>query len=189
MSSTAAIGPAGRRPRPLLVAALGVAVAALALVWTRYDPLVAGGPTSCPPGAATAPLDDAGPERVCGLSNRDAGAFSFGVSVRNDGLVAVRVADVALRGEIEGVVTVDGPVMSPAPGGRTPAVVPFETFRLPPGDERLVGVSVSLPACAEARRARVVTFTHLPLRTRLFGVPRDTRVPLDPAVRLIVERC
>jgi hypothetical protein len=35
----------------------------------------------------------------------------------------------------------------------------------------------------------VLLFREIPLRTTLFGLPRDSSVTIEPAVRVIVERC
>ena len=135
------------------------------------------------------PGDDA---VVCAVANRDTTRAEFSTTAYNGGLLPVRVTEVGLRGEIQGVVTVDEVLMGPENNQRGDVdadLVPFEPFRLRPGDERLVWVRATLPSCEEARRDRVLLFRDVPLRASVLGLPRNSSAPLDPPVRMIVERC
>jgi hypothetical protein len=129
---------------------------------------------------------------VCTVANRDTTSVEFSTAAHNGGLLPVRVTEVALRGDIQGVVTIDEVLMWPGNNRRGDVdadLVPFEPFRLGPGDDRLLWVRASVPPCEDAPRDRVVLFRDVPLRTSVLGLPRDSRAPLDPPVRVIVERC
>lgn len=184
-----------RRPHPVLAGTLAVVVLLLVVAWIVYDPVEAGDVSVCPPNSSEVPADEAGEDAedtVCSVSNLDTRSIEFAASAYNAGLVPVRVTEVGLRGEIQGVFTVDEVLMWPENDQRGDVdadLVPFEAFRLPPGDERLVWVRASVPDCADAPRDRVLLFRELPLRTTLLGLPRDSGVPLGPAIRVIVERC
>jgi hypothetical protein len=185
-----------RRPRPVLLGMLGLIVLVLVVAWIRYDPIERGGAGSCPEASQEMPVGD--PEHpgddavVCAVANRDTTTAEFSTTAYNSGLLPVRVTEVALRGEVQGVVTIDEVLMWPENNQRGDVdadLVPFEPFRLRPGDERLVWVRASLPSCEDAGRDRVLLFRHLPLRASVLGLPRDSEAPLEPPVRVIVERC
>ena len=185
-----------RNPRPVLVGVAAVAALVLALAWIGYDPVETGDVAVCPPTAREVPagdLEDPGAAGVvCAISNRDTTTVEFAASAYNGGLLPVRITDVGLRGEIQQVFFVDEILMWPGNNQREDVdsdLVPFEPFRLAPGDERLVWVRASVPACEDAARDRVLLFRELPLRTGVFGLPRDSQITLDPPVRVIVERC
>jgi hypothetical protein len=185
-----------RRPRPVLLGLLAVVVLLLVVAWIRYDPMERGGAGSCPEGSREMPVGDPAEPGddavVCAIGNRDSTTAEFSTTAYNSGLLPVRVTDVALRDEIQGVLTVDEILMWPENNQRGDVdadLVPFEPFRLGPGDERLVWVRATLPECEQAPRDRVLLFRDLPLRASVLGLPRDSDVPFDPPVRLIVERC
>jgi hypothetical protein len=184
-----------RRPRPVLLGLLGFTVLVLAILWIRYDPVERGDVGTCPPGSQEVPIgepDDPDEAVVCAVSNLDTTTVEFSTSAYNSGLLPVRMREVVLGPEIQGVLTVDEVLMWPANNRRGDVeadLVPFEAFRLPPGDERLIWVRATIPACEDAARSRVLLFRSVPLRMTVFGLPRDTHVPLDPPVRVIVERC
>jgi hypothetical protein len=183
-----------RRPRPVLLAFLGLLALVLVVAWIRYDPVQRGGAGTCPDASQEMPVgDDPGDDAVvCAVTNRDATTVEFSTTAYNGGLLPARVTEVALRGDVEGVLEFEDVLMWPANNQRGDVdadLVPFEPFLLGPGDERLVWVSAALPSCEEATRDRVVLFREVPLRTTVLGLPRDSHVSLDPPVRVIVERC
>jgi hypothetical protein len=183
-----------RRPHPLLFGLLGLVVLLLVIAWIRYDPVERGSVSACPEGSQEVPVgqtsgDDA---LVCAVSNRDTTAVGFGTAAYNGGLVPVRVTGVRLQEAVQGVFQVEDILTWPRNDQRGDVdadLVPFEPFRLAPGEERMLWVEASLPSCEEAPRERVLLFRELPLRTSVLGLPRDSAVAIEPAVRVIVEGC
>jgi hypothetical protein len=188
-----------RRPHPVILGVLSLAVLLLLILWIRYDPIERGTVGACPEGSHEVPAGGAPDEDmpdedtlVCAVSNRDTTTVELATSAYNGGLVPVRVTDVRLPEEIQGVFEVEDVLMWPRNNQRGDVdtdLVPFEPFRLAPGDERMLWVQGALPACEAAPSDRVLLFRVLPVRTSVLGLPRDSEVPLDPAVRVIVERC
>ena len=183
-----------RRPRPLLLGLAGLVVLTLVIVWIRYDPVERGGAGTCPEGSQEVPVGDevGGEAVVCAVSNRDTTTVSFSTSAYNGGLVPVRVSAVTLRSDVEGLLDVEEILTWPENNHRGEVdadLVPFEPFRLGAGDERLLWVQAAVPSCETAPRERVLLFREVPLRTSVLGLPRDSHVPLDPPVRVIIERC
>lgn len=187
-----------RRPRPLLLGTVAVVALAAIIAWTRYDPVVGGSTGWCPDGSVLVADDGAAAATseasatVCTVASTDHESVAFATTVRNDGLLPVWVRSTRLRGEIEGVLRVDGVRMAARNDVRDPTsreLVPFRAFRLGPGEERLVEVTGTLIPCEETASARAATFRFLPLRTTLLWLPRDSQAPFDPPVRLIAEPC
>jgi hypothetical protein len=184
-----------RSARPLLVGVLAVLLVALAVWWIRYDPVVTGTPVACPSGSVEVDAGDVGaddPGTVCAVTNRDATLIAVHAPVRNGGVVPVRIRDVRLRGEVAMVMVVEKVSMWPtndASPTQAEPLVPFAPFGLGPGEERLLELTASLPACEEVTTGRVATLRQLPLRSSVLGLPRDSHVALDPPMRLLVEPC
>lgn len=180
-----------RSTHPLAFGLLAVAILGLVLAWMRYDPIT-GGPTACPAGSTTAPLDfaDFDDERqACTIANTTATRVEFGTAARNTGFLPFSVTEVRLDHLDAGAFAVEGVLMEAEGGETREEAVPFEPFSLGPGDERMLWVTGSMHDCGEARRQRAYTFHHLPLRTRLLGLPRDSEATMDTPVRLVVEVC
>lgn len=189
-----------KRPHPLRRALIAVVVVLAVVVWIRYDPLTAADQgTDCPPVATTIPaarFGDADAEQfadrraICVVRNVDATQATITVAVRNDGPVGVDLTGARLS-SVPGVFGVDrmavGPVGDGEDAGELEAL--NGSAALPGDSTRLVAVTVSLPACGQVDRGRVVTLAELPLRASVLGLPRDVDVTLDPVVRLQTEAC
>lgn len=124
------------------------------------------------------------------VTGRQRRTIRFGGPVRNDGPLGVRVTAVRIPEDERGILTVTGvdvtaPDAAPPPG---PALG-LRPFRLAGGDLRSVWVSAEIAACEEVTRPVALAFEHLPLRVRVFGLPRDAAVPLPAALYVVAEPC
>lgn len=191
--------PRSRTPHPLRRALIAVAVIALVVAWMRYDPLAPTDvATECPPSATSIPAARFGsadaeqfPDRtgLCVVRNVDTTRATIITRVRNDGPVGVELTGARLS-NVPGVFDIQQVAVGPADaaGERRPTAIDGSA-PVPGGATRRVAVTVSLPACAEVDRARVVTLSQLPLRATVLGLPRDVDVRLDPVLRLQAETC
>jgi hypothetical protein len=179
----------------MLIGLAAVLALALLLAWTRYDPVEGGDVTWCPQTStllpAARPTEGEESGVVCTVVNTEAGAVAFAATVRNSGNLPVIVREVRMRGEIAGVFRVEAVRMGMRndPAVTSHELVPFEAFRLGPGQQRLVEVRGTLTPCEDVSSARVATVRVLPVRISVFGLPHDSEAALDPPVRLIAEGC
>lgn len=192
--------PRPKAPRPLRTIVIAVAVLALVVAWMRYEPLEdAGASFACPAESQeirASRFSDADAEQfpnrtaVCVVRNVDTTRATFVAAVRNDGWMAARLTGLRLSG-VPDIFDVEGVGLAPSEAPLDPEEAePLEgSARLPGDSTRVVTVTVTLPACGQVERARVVTLSELPLRARVLGLPRDVDVRLDPVLRLQAELC
>lgn len=186
-----------RRPRPLLVGLSSAVLLAVLLAWMRYDPVEGGDVSWCPQPSTLLAAGDIDPVTgeqgaACTVVNTEATSVAFAATVRNAGFLPVVVREARMRGEIQGVLRVEGVRMAARNGAEVASsreLVTFAPFRLRPGDQRLVEVHGTLPACEEVSRARVATLPAIPVRISVFGLPHDSSAGLVPPVQLIAEPC
>lgn len=192
-------GPHGspRRPRPLLIGLVSAVLLAVLLAWMRYDPVEGGDVSWCPQSSTLLTAGEIDPVTgelgaACSVVNTDASSVAFAATVRNTGFLPVVVREARMRGEIQGVLRVEAIRMAlrnDTEVANSRELVPFAPFRLGPGEQRLVEVRGALPSCEEVSGARVATFSGIPLRISVLGLPHDSSAALVPPVRLIAEPC
>lgn len=135
------------------------------------------GETVCPDGSRMGRLDERGASRACTIDNTEQREVEFGAVIRNPGRLPITVTDLPLEPLDRVGFTPDGIVEGAPP------------FRLGPDEEHRVVLRGRLPACETRTSGGATTFTSLPVRISVLGVGRGSRVPLEPAVRLVSAPC
>lgn len=156
---------------------VGFLAAAALIVLVTTNSVEAVGPTRCPDGSVQGRFAEDDSRRVCTIANTQTRDVVFGVSITNTGRLGVDITDVPL-------VPLD--VVGFTPDRVVEGVPPF---RLEPGEQRIVLISGSLPACEQRTSGGATTFGQLLVRVRTLGIARDQHVELDPAVRFFNEPC
>lgn len=170
----------GRHPavRRALGALAAVIVASLAggIAWVaRMEPLVHGDYFSC----GLSHVENRG--RACVLRYEHGEETIWAFVLRNDGPVAVTVAGVPYE---EGHLLDQQEVLLWPENGpavfelRQPPLVPFATFTLRPGEERLVAVRARFDNCERYDPGTGETLAAVGVRFRVFGLSRHASVGL-----------
>lgn len=169
----------------LVVVALFLVAGGLLVAVTTVD-VVRGSLSVCPEGSFDDQLEVDG-RQVCTFTNLNGTEATFGTSIYNDGPLPITVSEVPMEPlDLVGFTPTEVHV---AAAGDDRRLEEFESFRLGPGEERLVQVVGELPACEDREEGGATTFTDLALRVRVLGIPQDAAVPIEPAVRLVSEPC
>lgn len=191
--------PRPKAPHPLRTTLIALAVLGLAVLWARYAPLEAGPPTTCPPDAeeigtgqlTMTDMEEFGDRSgLCLIRNVNTTRTTITTVIRNDGPIGARLTGARLSG-VADLFDVEAIAVGRSQAPLDPEQAePLEgSVLVPRHSERVVTMTVSLPPCDQVERPRVATFSELPLRARVLGLPRDVDLPLDPVLRMQSEAC
>jgi len=162
-----------RRPRNVAIALVLVIMLALliaGIAWaSNYQPLRAGSYGMHPDGHV-------GPAGEFVAPFRDGRGFQYGVSVKNTGRFAVRILD--LPRNTNSAFHLRPFTMRITAHGMTGRVIPFRSFTLRPGQERLVLLRGSFARCRRHIAGMNTGIGALPVRERSLFWTHTVLVPL-----------
>ena len=184
--------------RRLVFGALAVVVVAVVAWWTigaaTYDDLARGSTAWAGTDAKVVTSDDVDRHEVVRKPLRAGKITQFGVSVRNAGSRTVTITGVGDQakdyvGRTDYQLTPAGVAMSRDEYPRD-QLLPFKAFKLDPGKERYLVLSVRMPACAHFGPGSELGIDNFEVRYRVLAFHHTQRLPLlDPIQVVRGKRC
>jgi hypothetical protein len=179
--------------RPWLITGLILLAVVVVTSALFYAPLEVGEVSECPEGSeAVAPEEtDDGPVEdtmLCLIQHEAGRVIVFGLAVRNGGPLPITVTGLEFDTAVREILEVDA-VRTGTTEGRTEDRVALEPFGLAPGQQHIIEVEATLRPCDSLRGGRLVTLTHLPVRTRFAMVSKTAHVPLTSQLGVLLGSC
>jgi hypothetical protein len=179
--------------RPWLIAVVVLVATVLAATLFFYAPLEVGAAARCPEDSERVPPEETedGPVEdgeLCLVQHEAGRTIVFGTDIRNGGALPITVTDLAFDSAVRDVLEVTDVRMG-RPEGDSADLVPLEPFRMAPGSERYLEVHATLRPCDTLRGGRLITLTHLPVRTRFAVVTKTAHVPLISQLGVLLGDC
>jgi hypothetical protein len=179
--------------RPWVIAVAVLVVTVLAATILFYAPLEVGEEARCPEDSEQVPPEETedGPVEggeLCLVQHEAGQVIIFGTDIRNGGPLPITVTDLAFDSAVRDVLEVTD-VRMRWPGDDSADLVPLEPFRMAPGSELYLEVHAALRPCDTLRGGRLITLTHLPVRTRFAVVTKTAHVPLTSQLGVLLGDC